>query len=344
MTTQSMKHIPAVAQDELRNRVVAALNRGVTQAQAARVFGITDRSIRRWVKQMRESGIDRVEPKKRGRIAGTVSELKPRQAERIKAMVVGRVPDQLKLPFYLWTRESVGQLIEREYGVKLSMASVGNWLERWGLSVQKPVRRAYERDDARIAAWLSREYLGIKRRAQAQRATIYWGDESGMRSDDVRGRSYAPRGKTPEIRTTGNRFGCNMISALSNRGKLAFRVFSGGFNTPVFIDFLRRLIKHNAGRKVVLNVDGHPVHKAKAVTRWLQAHSQHIQMYLLPGYAPELNPDELLNHDVKQALGKRRPKDREELKAAVRSHLHRRQRQPHVIKRFFHGEHVRYAA
>ena len=344
MKTQSMKEIPAIAQAEIRNRVIAALNRGVTQAEAARVFGIADRSIRRWVKQMRESGKDHIEPKKRGRAAGTVSELKPRQEERIKAMVIGQVPDQLKLPFYLWTRESVGQLIEREYGIQLSKASVGNWLERWGLSAQKPVRRAYERDDARIAAWLEREYPAIKRRAQAQRATIYWGDECGMRSDDVRGRSYAPRGQTPQIRATGQRFGCNMISALSNRGKLAFRVFSGKFNAPVFIDFLNRLIKHNEGRKVVLIVDGHPVHKSKAVSCWLQAHAQQIQMVLLPGYAPELNPEELLNHDVKQALGKRRPRNREELKAAVRSHLHRRQRQPQVIKNFFHAKHVRYAA
>ena len=344
MNTQSMKEIPAVAQAEIRNRVIAALKRGVTQAEGARVFGITDRSIRRWVKQMRESGMDHIEPKKRGRAAGTVSELKPRQAERIKAMVIGQVPDQLKLPFYLWTRESVGLLIEREYGIKLSRASVGNWLERWGLSAQKPVRRAYERDDAHIAAWLEREYPAIKRRAQAQRATIYWADECGMRSDDVRGRSYAPRGQTPQIRATGQRFGCNMISALSNRRKLAFRVFSGKFNTPVFIDFLNRLIKHNAGRKVVLIVDGHPVHKSKAVSCLLQAHAQQIEMVLLPGYAPELNPDELLNHDVKQALGKRRPRNREELKAAVRSHLHRRQRQPQVIKNFFHAKHVRYAA
>ena len=344
MTKQSMREIPAAAQDEIRKRVIVALNNGLSQAEASRIFGIPDRSIRRWVAQMRREGVASIEPKRRGRVAGEVSELKPRQAERIRALVIGKMPDQLKLPFYLWTREAVGQLIEREYGIKLSCASVGNWLERWDLSPQKPVRRAYERDDARIAAWLEDEYPAIKRRAQAQRARIYWADECGMRSDDVRGRSFAPRGRTPEVASTGQRFGCSMISALNNRGALAFKVFSGRFNTPVFIDFLQRLLKHGAGRKIVLIVDGHPVHKAKAVKRWLDANAERIEMHFLPGYAPELNPDELLNHDVKLALGKRRPRNRGELKAAVRSHLHRRQKQPHIVQRFFRAPHVKYAA
>ena len=209
MTKQSMRDIPAAAQDEIRKRVIAALNGGVKQAEAARVFGIPDRTIRRWVSQMRREGVVSIEPKRRGRIAGEVSELRPRQAARIKALVIGKMPDQIKLPFYLWTREAVGQLIEREYGIKLSSTSIGNWLDRWDLSPQKPVRRAYERDDARIAEWLEAEYPAIKRRAQAQRALIYWADECGMRSDDVRGRTFAPRGKTPEISSTGQRFGCN---------------------------------------------------------------------------------------------------------------------------------------
>jgi len=344
MTTKSMREIPAVAQDEIRKRVIAALGNGLRQADAARLFGIPDRTIRRWVAQMRREGVQSLEPKRRGRTAGEVSQLRPKQAQRIKALVIGKMPDQLKLPFYLWTREAVGQLIERESALKLSSASVGNWLARWGMSPQKPVRRAYERDDAYIAAWLQTEYPCIKRRAQAQRALIYWADECGMRSDDVRGRSYALRGKTPEIATTGQRFGCNMISALSNRGGLAFTVFSGRFVTAIFIDFLERLLKHAAGRKVVLIVDGHPVHKAKAVQCWLGERVGRIEMHFLPGYAPELNPDELLNHDVKLALGKSRPRNREDLKAAVRSHLHRRQKQPQVIKRFFNAEHVRYAA
>ena len=344
MTKHSMREIPAVAQDEIRNRVISAINNGLSQAEAARIFGVQDRSIRRWVAQMRRDGVTSIAPQRRGRVVGKVSELKPKQAARIKALVIGKMPDQLKLPFYLWTREAVGQLIEREYGIKLSFASVGNWLAGWGLTPQRPVRRAYERDEARIAAWLDDQYPAIKCCAQAQRALIYWADECGMRSDDVRGRTFAPRGKTPEIASTGKRFGCNMISALNNRGGLAFKVFGGRFKTPVFIDFLERLLKHSAGRRIVLIVDGHPVHRAKAVERWLEDHAKRIEMHFLPGYAPELNPDELLNHDVKLALGESRPRNGGDLKAAVRSHLHRRQKQPQIVKRFFRATHVKYAA
>ena len=165
-----------------------------------------------------------------------------------------------------------------------------------------------------------------------------------MRSDDVRGRSFALKGQTPEIRTTGQRFGCNMISALSNRGALAFQVFEGRFVTATFIDFLQRLVKHGKGRKIALIVDGHPVHKAALVKRWIAEQKGAITLYFLPGYAPELNPDELLNHDLKLGLAKRRPRNRAELKSAVRSHLHKRQKQPQVVRNFFKAKHVRYAA
>jgi transposase len=283
-------------------------------------------------------------PARRGRRTGEAGKLSAKQAEYIRKLVEGKMPDQLKLAFYLWTREAVRQLIVRECAVKLSLSSVGNYLKSWGMSAQKPVRRAYERDEAQIATWLESEYPKIAQAAKAERATIYWGDESGLRSDDVRGRSFAPRGRTPVAHATGKRFGCNMISALSNRGALAFQVFAGRFVGATFIEFLQRLLKHAGARKVFLIVDGHPVHRAKAVKRWVKENESRIRLFFLPGYAPELNPDELLNHDVKQAVGKTRPRDREAMKAAVRAWLHRRQRQPQVIRNFFQAEHVRYAA
>lgn len=344
MAKKSMREIPAAAQNELRDRALAAIHEGMTQAQASRVFGMCDRTIRRWVARLKREGTTQYEPAVRGRRPGQAGKLTEKQAQHIKRLVVGKMPDQLKLPFYLWTREAVGRLIEREYGVMLSRASIGNYLKAWGLTPQRPVRRAYERDDAQIARWLDEQYPQIARRAKRNKALIYWGDESGLRSDDVRGRSYALKGRTPQVRGTGKRFGVNMISALSNRGGLAFQVFEGRFVVPVFIGFMERLLKHAKGRKVVLIVDGHPVHKAKAVKRWLDEHAASIQLHLLPGYAPELNPDELLNHDVKLALGKSRPRNREDMKAATRAWLHRRQKQPDVIRNFFNAEHVRYAA
>jgi transposase len=344
MIQKSMRDIPAVAQNELRDRVISAIHVGMTQAQASRTFGIADRTIRRWMAHLKCEGTTCYVPSLRGRKAGQCGKLTEKQSARIKRLIVGKMPDQIKLPFYLWTRAAVGQLILREYGVSLSQASIGNYLSAWGLTPQKPVRRAYERDDAQIGQWLDEQYPQIAKRAKRSKAKIYWADESGLRSDDVRGRSYAVKGKTPEIRATGKRFGVNMISALSNQGGLAFQVFEGRFVTPVFIGFLERLLKHAKGHKVVLIVDGHPVHKSKIVAQWLHEHASQIEMHLLPGYAPELNPDELLNHDVKLGMSKTRPTNRAEMKAALRSHLHRRQKQPEVIKNFFKEKHVRYAA
>lgn len=205
--------------------------------------------------------------------------------QRIEVMVRGKMPDQLRLSFYLWTREAVGALIKREYGVALSAVSIGNYLKRWGMSPQKPVRRAVERNDEVIARWLETDYPAIAALAKRQRALIYWADECGVRSDDVRGKRFALKGHTPEIRITGQRFGCNMISAVNIRGTLAFQVFEGRCVRPTFINFLQRIVKHGKGKKIVLIVDGHPVHEAAAVRRWIADQAGAITLHFLPGYA-----------------------------------------------------------
>jgi len=339
-----MKNMGASAQAELRLRVVNAIIEGMSQSEAARTFKVGLRSVNRWMAGVAASGTRAVAAKLRGRRAGEAGKLNMRQAVRIKRLIVGKLPDQLRLPFYLWTREAVRSLIEREYGIRLSLSTVGNYLKAWDMTPQRPVRRAYERNEAAISRWVAEDYPLIAQEAKRERATIYWGDEAGFRSDDVRGRSFSPRGQTPEVAATGKRFGCNMISALTNRGALSFMVFAGRFVTATFLAFLERLIKQANGRKVYLIVDGHPVHKAKAVKGFVAANERRIRLIFLPGYAPELNPDELVNHDVKQAVGKRRPRDQQELKTAVRGWLRRRQKQPHVVRNFFNHRHVRYAA
>ena len=166
----------------------------------------------------------------------------------------------------------------------------------------------------------------------------------GLRSDHQAGRSYGRRGRTPVIPGTGQRFGCNMISTITNRGRLAFMVFGQRFTARVFVRFLRRLIRH-VGRKVFLIVDGHPVHRARLVRRWLAEHAAQLRLFWLPPYSPELNPDELLNQDVKSnAVGRRRPADRQELIDNVRSYLWGTQRKPDLVRRYFQEAHVRYAA
>ena len=327
----------------LRRQAVRAVRGGMSQTDAAHTFGASLRAISKWRRLDREGGLRALTLKRRGRRPGE-GRLSGKRAARIRSMIVGKLPDQLTLPFYLWTRAAVASLIAREYGIAVSLVTVGRYLWAWGLSPQKPVRRAYERNDVAIARWLKQEYPAIARQARRDKAAIYWGDEMGLRSDHVTGTSYAPVGQTPVVRATGQRFGCNMLSAITNKGALAFMVFEGKFKSPVFVTFMQRLLKQVAG-KIYLIVDGHPVHKSGTAMRVAANHSSRLRLIRMPGYCPELNPDELLNQDVKtNGLGKNRPTNRTELLAIVRSHLYRRQKQPQVITNLFREKHVRYAA
>ena len=344
MQRDDARRLSPEAQQVLRMRTVKAVASGMSQVEAARVFGVTRQAVGKWMRAQAAGGVRALKAQRRGRPKGSGGRLKPWQAAHTAKLLTDRTPDQLKLPFYLWTRVAVAELIERKFGIRLSLSSVGRYLARWGFTPQKPVRRAFERDAQAIARWLKEQYPALRARAKREAAQIYWGDEMGMRSDHSAGTSYGRRGHTPVIAGTGKRFRCNLISAITNRGQLNFMVFKERFDTPVFLRFVRRLLKQ-AGSKVFLIVDGHPVHRAKEVARWVQARAERIALFFLPGYAPELNPDELLNQDVKtNAVGKQRPHDQRQLMHNVRAHLHRRQRQSHVVRRFFEQEHVRYAA
>lgn len=342
-TKTDARKLDGATQAHLRRLVVKALRGGMKQTVAAKQFAVSLRAVNKWAALDKAGGLRALQPKRRGRRAGE-GRLDGTQSGRIRALIVGKLPDQLKLPFYLWTRAAVASLIEREFGVTVSLTTVGRYLKAWGMSPQKPVRRAYERNDAAIQHWLVAEYPALVATAKREGATIYWGDEMGLRSDHVTGTSYAPLGQTPVVRATGQRFGCNMISAITNRGALAFMVFQGKFQNPVFIEFMKRLLRQVKG-KLYLIVDGHPVHRSVAVQRFVADSEERLRLVRLPGYCPELNPDELLNQDVKtNALGKSRPTNKAELIATVRSHLHRRQKQPRVIQNLFLEKHVRYAA
>jgi transposase len=337
------RKLDRATQAHLRRQVVLAVRTGMTQVQAAHVYGLSLRAVQKACAKARTGTLRALATDARGRPSGHTL-LSAAQQTKVRSLIVGKLPDQLKLPFYLWTRQAVAALVKRQCGVELSATTVGRYLKAWGMTAQKPVRRAYERNDAAIAAWLQQQYPKIAKQAKREGAQIYWGDEMGLRSDHVSGKSYAPAGQTPLIRATGQRFGCNMISAITNKGGLAFMVFEDKFHAAVFIQFLGRLLKQVPG-KICLIVDGHPVHKSKLVKEFVQTHAARLQLELLPGYCPELNPDELLNQDVKtNALGKSRPKNKQEMIHAVRSHLHRRQKQPTLISNLFKEKHVRYAA
>jgi transposase len=265
-------------------------------------------------------------------------------AARVVRQIRGRCPDHLRLPFPLWTREAVQQVLARDVAVHVSVWTVGRYLQRWGLTPQKPLTRAYEQDEVAVRRWLEETYPAIRAEALTAGAQIHWGDEMGVRSDHHAGRSYGRQGQTPVVPATGQRVRCNVLSSVTNRGRLAFMVFREGFTAAVFLRFLRRPVRL-VRRPVFLIVDSHPVHRANRFTRWLEAHRDELRVFFLPGYSPELNPDEFLNNDVKaNAVGRRRAYDQAELIATVRTYLRITQKHPPLLQRYFDAPSVRYAA
>lgn len=344
MMNRDSRRLSPAAQEELRRRAVAAVQNGSTRTEVARLLGLPRQTVGFWVQAYESGGEEALASKRRGRPEGSGTKLLPWQAAQIAQALKDRRPEQLKLPFFLWTREAVALLIERRFGIQVSRWTAGRYLKRWGFTPQKPVRRAWEQNDAAVRRWLKEEYPRLRREAKQEGAVIYWGDEMGLRSDHSVGRSYSPKGKTPVIKGAGQRLGCNMISAITNQGALSFMVFKENFTVAVFLRFLRRLIQQSE-RRVYLIVDGHPAHRAKLVQAWLEKHSERIRMVRLPGLQPGAESGRDTEPGCEeQRAGAGAARHRPELIQRVRSYLHRRQRQPHVVRSYFDECHVRYAA
>ena len=327
----------------LREKAVAMVKAGKTRLEVADLLGVSNDSVGRWVKRYRQEGKKAFSNKRKG--GQRKRRLNKKQENWIQKQVEGKHPEQLKLPFALWTREAIAALIKQKYRLTVPLRTLTDYLKRWGFTPQKPAKQAIEQQPEAVKKWLEEHYPKIEKKAKAENASIYWGDEMGLRSDHQSGRSFSPKGKTPVVHVSGNRFRCNMISALSNRGKLAFSVFKGRFVVAVFLKFLKQLLRYVQGKKVFLIVDGHPVHRAKVVKAWLAEHSREIELFYLPGYSPELNPDELLNQELKATVySKGRPKSEKNLVTKLRSRLHAIQKQPDKIQAYFKKDSTRYAA
>jgi transposase len=342
-TVTDARSLSPDAQEALRLRVVRAVESGMKKVEAAEKFCVTRQAIHNWMTAKKESGIRSLRAKQQGRPRSRCK-LEPWQAAQTVRAIVGKGPEQMQLPFTLWTREAVQLFIKKKWKVSLSVWTVGRLLRQWGLTPQKPVRRAYERNDTAVQQWLREEYPLIQRKALAEGAEIQWGDEMGVRSDHQSGTSYGRKGKTPVALGTGKRFKCNMISTITNRGKLRFMLYRERFTADVFIRFLRRLID-GMDRKIFLIIDRHPTHVARKTKKWLEAHTDSIEVFFLPGYSPDLNPDEFLNHDIKvNAVAKKRPRNLTTLMRNLRSALMKRQKNPEMVQAYFRAPTVRYAA
>jgi transposase len=343
VVVRDARRLSPQAQEDLRRRAVAAVKAGHTQTAVATVLCVSPQAVSRWVNAFDRKGNQALKAGKRGRRPGEQKALDPKQEARVRRAVIGRYPDQVALPGLVWTRPQVRQLVRNWFGIGLSLVTIGKYLRSWGLSPQKPIRRAYEQNPEAVARWLEVAYPAIEKQAKKDKAVILWLDQTGLRSDAPVGKGWAPVGTTPVVGKTGKRFSVNVMAAISNKGELYFTCYRGSFTGPVFLAFLDRLVRH-LDRKIHLIVDGHPVHRRVMVRDWLAERVGRIQMHFLPGYSPDLNPVELLNGDIKRHVAQANPANPADLAAAAASHLRRRQNQPKVVKSLFGKPEVRYAA
>lgn len=344
MEVRDFRSIGRPAQEELRRRALVLIAQGMSQSEAARAVGVQRQTVNIWLKRYRAQGEEslldgrRVSPR-RGKGILTAEE-----SQKVQRWIGDKMPDQLKLPFALWTARAVLELIAERFDKRLGLSTVQLYLERWGLSPQKPLARARERSPSAIAAWLAHDYPLIARRAKAERATIYWGDETGISNQDQIGRTWAPKGQTPVVARTAKRITQSLISAVSNRGLMRFMFYDGALNVDLFLTFLRRLVK-DAKQKVFLIVDNLKVHHARKVKAWLASHAHEIELFYLPAYAPDHNPDEYLNNDLKQNLRQQpQPDSKDDLIKSARAVLRTIQRAPTRIQGYFRPAPVQYAA
>lgn len=344
MATRDARKLGSQAQLELRRRAVTLRRKGHRHREIADLLEVSESAVRKWWSLYRHGGGRALSLGRRGRPKGACRTLTPEQERQAKRMIIDKTPEQLKMPFALWTRQAVRELMDRTHGVQMPIRSVGNYLLRWGFTPQRPRKRAYEQQPAAIKQWLRATYPSIAKRAKHEQAQILWCDQTGISSEDHRGRGYAPQGRTPIVGTQGARFAVSMISAITNRGKLRFMVYRRGLKIAIFIQFLRRLIR-SSDRKVFLIVDNLPVHRAKRVRAWVEDRQAQIELFFLPPYCPELNPDEYLNNTVKSQLRNHpAPRSQDQLQGRLHRCMKGNQRRPHLIRSLFDHPRVNYAA
>jgi transposase len=326
--------------EAIRIRAVRRIEEGESPEVVVKALGMNRRTVYRWIALYREGGAEALKAKP---LVGRPLKLNGARLRWIYRTIVTKNPLQLRFPFALWTREMVKELIERKYGVNLSVVSVGRLLKKLGLTCQKPLMRAFQQDPVVVRQWIEEAYPKIKQLARREKAEIYFEDEAGIRSDYHRGTTWGIKGSTPVVRTTGARFSLNMVSAITSKGAMRFMTYTGKMKAPLFSEFLKRLI-HNAPGKIFLILDGHPVHRSSLVKKFVEATKGKLRLFSLPSYSPELNPDELVWNNVKGKVGRSSLKGPDDFHKKVRHHLKSLQRTPEKIRNFFKEPNLRYAA
>ncbi len=332
------------AQQQIRYQVIRLRKQSRKHREISAITGVSRSICSTWWTLYKNGGKKALKIKKRGRPKGRCRTLSLEQEKILQKSMHDKCPNQLKLPFMLWTRIAVQQLIKHLWAIDMPIRTVGEYLKRWGFTPQKPLRRAYKQNPKAVKAWLNQDYPKIRERAQKENAEIHWGDETGLCNDSYHGRSYAPRGQTPAVVLFPRCKRVNLISSVTNQGKVRFMVYKSRMNSQTLIRFMKRLVK-GAKKKIFLILDNLKVHHSYIAKDWLTEHEEQIEVFFLPSYSPELNPDEYLNCDLKAGVHSGVPaREKKQLTRKAISHLRKLQKLPGRVMKYFKHPKISYAA
>jgi transposase len=330
--------------EALRLRALRGCELGLTEADVAAILGVARETVCRWWSSYADRGVPGLPQRRRGRPLGAGRILSDAQAERLQHLLRTHQPEELGIAAPLWTRRAVRDLIRQEYHVAVAERSVGRYLGRWGFTAKRPRRHARDQDPEEVRQWLEETYPAIEARAEREGAEIHWGDEVGVAADEQPARGYAPRGEPATQDVPDPHLRANQISTVTNRGEVRFMTYTRTMTAALFIVFLQRLLRSTTG-KVFLIVDRLRAHMTPAVQAWVAAHRDRLEVFYLPRYAPELNPDEYLNNDLKgQVHATGLPHDKGEVRSHIQEFMRRLLHLPERVMSYFQHPSVQYAA
>ena len=329
------------AQEALRIRAVNSVLAGESPELVASAIGINRTTIYDWLAKHRDGGVSSLKKRK---APGRTPKLDAKKRQWIFNLLTTKNPQQLKFEFALWTREMLQEIILEKYKIKLSLVSIGKLLADLGFTCQKPLYKAIQKNDTLVNEWVKKVFPKIKKRAVSEGADVFFADAAHIRSDHHAGKTWGIKGQTPVISSTGSRFSFSLISAITSKGHMRFMVTEGGVNSKVFIGFLKRLITGST-KKIFLVVDNGPAHVSKKTKDFVASVSTKLELFFLPPYSPDLNPDELVwNHLKNHTVGRSTVKDKNDFRKKVTRSMKSLQANRKKIKSFFEKDTLKYAA
>lgn len=338
----NLKTVSPETRKTIKKQVISLIKKGRKQSEIAETVGISPQAVKRISSAYKKEGAACLKEKKRGRKFGEKRQLTPVQEKEIRRILIDKPPDRMELSFMLWTRAAVCQLVEEKYGITITLRNMSEYLKRWGMTCQRPARKAYFQDNVKLDVFMHETYPAIVNKAKTEDAVIFWGDETGIDNQAYHVSGFAPKGQTPVVPSYSKVEKINMISAVSNHGRCHFLCYEENMTQQRFIDFMERLVK-DTDRKVLFIVDNLKVHHGKMAEGWLSEHKDEIELFFTSPYSPEINPDEYLNHSLKQNIHSGIiPHTREQIRNKTEDFMHGLQKCEDKASCYFRHQKLKY--